>query len=46
MEISVILTSHWLTIQNSIEYHEKRLKIAIEIGDPAGEGIANRDIGT
>jgi len=39
MEISIILTSHWVT-QQSIEYHERHLKIAIEIGDRDGEGSA------
>ena len=29
----------------AIEYHKKDLKIAIEIGDQAGEGIAYHDIG-
>ena len=37
MEILVLLTVHWVT---SIEYHEKHVKIAIEIGDRVGEGRA------
>ena len=52
MEISVMLTSHWVTIEKSlgdyrkaIEYHEKLLKIAIEIGDRAGEGAAYGNLG-
>ena len=32
--------------QKAIEYLKKLLKIAREIGDRAGEGIAYRDIGT
>ena len=31
--------------QKSIEYHEKDLKIAIEIGDRAGEGSAYGNLG-
>ena len=38
MEISVMLTRHWVTIKKAIRYHEKDLKIAKEIGDRAGEG--------
>ena len=39
MEILVLLTSHALGDNlKAIEYHEKHLKIAIEIGDRAGEG--------
>ena len=45
MEISVTLTIHWVTIRKAIEYHEKDLKIAIEIGDRAGEGRAYHNIG-
>ena len=26
MEISVIVTSHWVTIEKSIEYHEKQFE--------------------
>ena len=31
--------------RKAIEYHEKHLKIAIEIGDRAGEGRANGNLG-
>ena len=31
--------------RKAIEYHEKRLKIAIEIGDRAGEGRAYGNLG-
>ena len=31
--------------QKSIEYHEKHLKIAIEIGDRRGEGAAYGNLG-
>ena len=44
MEISVFLTGQWVTIK-SIEYHEKCLKIAKEIGDRAGEGRAYGNLG-
>ena len=45
MEISVMLTSHWVTFRKAIEYQEKHLKIAIEIGDRAGEGRAYGNLG-
>ena len=45
MEISVFLTSHWVTIEKAVEYHEKLLKTAIEIGDRAGEGAAYGNLG-
>ena len=45
MEISVLLTSHWVTIEKAIEYHEKHLKIAKEIGDRAGEGRTYGNLG-
>ena len=35
MEISVMLSTHWVTSRKAIEYHEKHLKIAIEIGGRA-----------
>ena len=39
MEVSVLLTRHWVTIKNPLcTMHEKHLKIAIEIGDRGGEG--------
>ena len=34
-----------MTIAKAIEYHEKLLKIAIEIGDRAGEGAAYGNLG-
>ena len=40
-----MLTSHWVTIKKAIEYHEKDLKIAKEIGDRAGEGRAYGKLG-
>ena len=46
MEISVMLTYASLgDYQKAIEYHEKHLKIAIEIGDRAGEGRAYGNLG-
>ena len=45
MEISEMLTGHWVTIENAIEYHEKDFKIAIEIGDRGGEGGAYGNLG-
>ena len=38
MEISVELTRSLGDYRKAIEYQEKRLKIAVEIGDRAGEG--------
>ena len=43
MEISVVLTNHWVTIK--IKYQEKRLKIAQEIGDRSGEGAGYGNLG-
>ena len=45
MEISVMLTTSLGDFRKAIEYHEKDLKIAIEIGDRAGEGGAYHNIG-
>ena len=45
MEISVMLTSHWVTIKKAIKYHEKDLKIAKEIGELGGEGGAYGNLG-
>ena len=45
MEISVMLTDSLGDIRKAIEYHEKDLKIAIEIGDRAGEGRAYGNLG-
>ena len=45
MEISVIVTSLWLTVEKCIEYPKKDLKIAKEIGDRGGEGRANGNLG-
>ena len=45
MEISVMLTSHWVTIGKPFEYHEKDLKIAIEVCNMTGEGQAYGSIG-
>ena len=38
MEVSVMLTSHWVTIEKPLSIMKKGLKIAIEIGDRGGEG--------
>ena len=41
MEISVMPTYHSMgDLRKAMEYHEKSLKIAKEIGDRAGEGAA------
>ena len=40
-----MLTTHWVTIEKQLSNHEKDLKIAIEIGDRGGEGIAYHNIG-
>ena len=45
MEISAILTSHCVTLKKSIEYHEKHLKIAIEIGGRREEEAAYGNLG-
>ena len=45
MEISVMLTSSLGDYRKAIEYHEKHLKIAIEIGDRGGEGRAYGNLG-
>ena len=42
MEISVAITGD---LQKAIEYCKKTLKIAMEIGDQAGEGRAHHNIG-
>ena len=41
-----MLTSHWVIIENAVRIIKKLLKIAVEIGDRGGEGIAYRDNGT
>ena len=46
MEISGPLTTHWVNYRKAIEYLERRLKIAIEIGDRRGEGAAYGNLGT
>ena len=45
MEISVMLTDSLGDFRKAIEYLEKHLKIAIEIGDRAGEGRAYGNLG-
>ena len=45
MEISVMLTSHWVTIKKPSSIMKKHLKIAKEIGDRAGEGGAYGNLG-
>ena len=37
MEISALLTSHWVAIEKPLSIMKKDLKIAIEIGDLAQE---------
>ena len=38
MEISVILMCQWVTTKRPLSVIKKHLKIAVEIGDWAGEG--------
>ena len=38
MEVSVLLTGHWVTIQKFLSVIKKYLKIAMEIGDRSGRG--------
>ena len=45
IEISVILTSHWVNIEKPSSIKKKNLKIAIEIGDRAGEWAAYGNLG-
>ena len=45
LEISVSAYQSMCDYQKAIEYHEKHLKIAIQIGDLAGEGEANGNLG-
>ena len=45
MEISVMLTSTLGDYRKAIEYHEKHLKIALEIGDQGGESGAYGNLG-
>ena len=40
-----MLTSHWFDYGKAIEYYEKRLKVAIEIVDRAGERRAYGNLG-
>ena len=44
VEISVMLTSHWVIIEKAVSIIKKLLKIAV--GDRTGGGIAYRDHGT
>ena len=45
MEISMQLTSHWVTIKGSLCInYEKGLKILIEISDRGGERAAYRNL--
>ena len=44
MEISVLFTGHWVTIEKP--YLKKQLIIAKEIGDQAEEGITHHNIGS
>ena len=43
MEISVLLTFHYFT--KAIESNDKKLQIAIEVGDRAGQGGACGNLG-
>ena len=45
MQISVLLTGSLGDFRKASEYSEKHLKIAIEIGDRAGEGGAYGNLG-
>ena len=45
MEISVLLTDHWVTSEKPLSIMKNYLKIAIEIGDRAGEGRAYGNLG-
>ena len=45
MEVSVLLTSSLGDYPKAIEYHEKHLKIAKEMGDQGGEGRAYGHLG-
>ncbi|XP_044168991.1 tetratricopeptide repeat protein 28-like [Acropora millepora] len=45
MEILVMLTGHWVTSEKPLSIIEKLLKIAIEIGDRAGEGRTYGNLG-
>ena len=45
MEISVMLTTHWVTSEKPLSIMKSILKIAIEIGDRAGEGRAYSNLG-
>ena len=40
-----MLTNHWMTLKKAIDYYEKYLEIALEIGDRAGEGRAYGNLG-
>ena len=45
MEVSVIVTSHWVTIENPLSTMRNILQIAKEIGDRGGEGRAKGNLG-
>ena len=45
MVVSIMLTSHWVTTEKAIEYHEKHLKNAIQIGDRRGDRRAYENLG-
>ena len=45
MEISVMLKGHWVPIKRPLSIIKKHLKIAKEIGDRAGEGTADGNLG-
>ena len=45
VKISVMLTSHWVTIKKQLSIIRKQLKIATGIGDRAGEGRAYESLG-
>ena len=45
MEVSGVLTSHWVTIENSLSIIKKHVKIAKEIGDRGGEVGAYGSLG-
>ncbi|XP_044170126.1 tetratricopeptide repeat protein 28-like, partial [Acropora millepora] len=45
MQISVMLSSHWVTSEKLLSIIEKHLEIAIEVGNRVGEGNAYGNLG-
>ena len=47
IELSVVLVVYWVTSEKLLNLmHQKHFRIAIEIGDRAGEGGAYENLGT